>query len=78
MFFPEKITRRFPKYSIKQPTKIDKGYLERKEELIKNKAEEVLKSWENKKIKFIDDLTISYSNSQAKIASVKYSKVRIN
>jgi hypothetical protein len=61
-----------PKWSINNPTKIVKY----EDENLKRKIEETRKSWENRRIKFIDDVALSYFKVyDGNKGSFKYHKV---
>jgi hypothetical protein len=64
-----------PSYSIKKAITVNPEILEKKKELQKNIIEQTKKSWEDKKIKFIDDISISYENIHKPIGSIRYHKV---
>jgi hypothetical protein len=65
-----------PIWKIAKPVTVDKSYKERREQLQQEKIENLKKSWDDRKIKFIDDVSISYFNNKyGKKGAFKYSKV---
>ena len=62
-------------YSISKPIPRNTEIKEKKNELIKNKIDVTKKAWEDKKIKFIDDISISYGKINKPIGNLKYHKV---
>jgi len=48
---------------------------EKIEELLKAKIEETSKKWEERKIKFVDDITVTYGKLNKPLGVIKYSKV---
>jgi hypothetical protein len=74
-FFPNKdvVMTRSPKWTIPNPNKIVKC----KDDNFLKKIEDTRKSWENRRIKFIDDVALSYFKVyDGKKGSFKYHKVR--
>jgi len=68
---------RSPRWKIAKPVTVDKSYKERREQLQQEKVENLKKSWDDRKIKFIDDVSISYFNNKyGKRGGFKYSKVQ--
>ena len=63
-FFPEKlnIMSRSPKWKMNKPLDLDKRHYEIREEMYNEKANKMKEIWENRKIKFIDDVSLSYFN----------------
>ena len=67
---------RSPNYSIKNPIAQNTDIKEKKNELIKNRIEEIRKSWDGKKNKFIDDISISYGKIHRPLGVLKFHKVK--
>ncbi len=77
-FFPEKlnIMSRSPKWKISKPLAFDSKRFEAREEFQNEKINKLKQSWENRKIKFIDDVALSYFNIKGGLrCSFKYNKV---
>ena len=68
---------RSPIYSINKPIVQNSEIKDKKEELINNKINVVKKSWEDKKVVFIDDISVSYGKIKNPNGSLKYHKVNI-
>ncbi len=51
---------------------------EKKIEIIKAKIQDTNKKWDDKKIKFIDDISVTYGKLNKVIGVVKYTKVLKN
>lgn len=64
-----------PTYYLKKPIPTNPEIKEKKEELIKAKIEETSKKWEERKIKFIDDISVTYGKMNRVMGVPKYSKV---
>jgi hypothetical protein len=80
LFFPDKnvVLEKSPRWKFHVPGKTDKSYAERREEQFQSKVEDVRKSWDNRRIKFIDDVATSYFKlHDGKKGSFKYQKVII-
>lgn len=63
-FFPEKLNvmNRSPNWKIYKPVETDKRPFEVREELYNEKVNKMKEVWENRKIKFINDVSLSYFN----------------
>ena len=78
MFFPEKLNvmDKSPQWKIHKPAAVDKSYVQRRNQLHQDKVDNLKKSWDDRKIKFIDDVAISYfKNVDGKKGGFKYLKV---
>jgi hypothetical protein len=61
-----------PKFTISKESKINREFIEKKEEMIKEKAEKVKSTWESRRLKFIDDVSISYFKSTINRSKANY------
>lgn len=61
-----------------KPVNIDKSYQERRQEQYNAKVDELRKSWDSRRIKFVDDISTSFFliNDKRK-GSFKYKKVNM-
>lgn len=62
-FYPKHdlMYKKSPEWKMKKSTEINRDYIEKRDEQQKQKAESVRQSWDNRKIKFIDDVATSFS-----------------
>jgi hypothetical protein len=77
LFFPEKIKimNRSPAWKFNKPV-INREYLDKREEQINEKVNNMKKSWEDRKIQFIDNVSISYFKTQSGVlGGHRYHKV---
>ena len=78
LFNPDKIRvmNRSPQWKISKPVVVNKDYMDKREDQMNEKINNLKKSWDDRRIKFIDDVSVSYFKlKDGTKGGFKYTKV---